>query len=118
MSSGNKRGGNSGGPSQPKKPKNDEDDDAPGSFADHLADLDGLDEEFDTDIPMPESKGPVLKSTYDQWARPAPPNLNPALDSLSFQQVELDHYIGRPVSGMPGANAGPVPVVRMFGVTK
>ena len=33
-------------------------------------------------------------------------------------EVELDHYIGRPVSGMPGASSGPVPVVRMYGVTK
>ena len=35
-----------------------------------------------------------------------------------YFQVELDHYIGRPVSGMPGASSGPVPVVRMYGVTK
>ena len=58
MSSGNKRGGFSGGPSQPKKPKNDEDDDVPESFEDHLAGMD--DEEFDTDFPMPEENAHCL----------------------------------------------------------
>ena len=78
-----KRGGFSGGPSQPKKPKNDEDDDVPESFVDHLAGMD--DEDFDSDIPMPEDKGPALASTYDQWARPDPPKLDPSTDNLSFQ---------------------------------
>jgi len=116
--SGNKRGG-SGGSSQSKKPKNDEDDETPGSFVDQLAVMDDLDEEFDTNMEeiAPSVPGPALKSTFDQWARPAPPALNPATDSLSFQQVELDHYIDKANTKMSGVSQGPAPVVRMFGVT-
>ena len=43
---------------------------------------------------------------------------DPKKVDLVFQQIEIDHYIGRPVPGMPGAQKGPVPVMRMFGVTK
>ena len=32
--------------------------------------------------------------------------------------MELDHYLGQPYRGMPGAQTGLVPVIRMFGVTK
>ena len=60
----------------------------PESFVDHLAGMD--DEEFDTDFPMPDDKGPELASTFDQWARPEPPKLNPNLENLSFQQLELE----------------------------
>ncbi|XP_031340257.1 DNA polymerase delta catalytic subunit-like [Photinus pyralis] len=38
--------------------------------------------------------------------------------SLTFQQLELDHYINKaPYPNMPGAQTGSVPVMRMFGVT-
>ena len=116
---GNKRGGFSGGPgpSQAKKPKNeDEDEDFPGTFEDHLACLDE-DDMMDTDFSIPEGEGVAMESTYAKWTRPAPPSLDPAKDSLVFQQVELDHYIGKARKGMPGASEGPAPVVRMFGVT-
>jgi len=119
MYGGNKRGGYSGGQgtSHAKKPKNDEDDeDFPGTFEDHLAGLDE-DDMMDTDSPMTEGDGPVIESTYVKWTRPALPSLNPAKDSISFQQVELDHYIGQARKDMPGASQGPAPVVRMFGVT-
>merc|ERR1719219_175197 len=66
---------------------------------------------------MPEDKGPALASTYDQWARPDPPKLNPSTENISFQQVELDHYISRESSSMSGVSQGPAPVIRMFGVT-
>ena len=80
-----------------------------------------------------QGEGPAQQMTKASWQRPPPPPLDQAKDRLVFQQVcihqspnistldyqvELDHYIGRPVLGMPGASAGPVPVVRMFGVTK
>ena len=122
MSSGNKRGGNPAGSNQSKKPKNEEDDEVPGSFVDHLAGLDDMDdmdeEDFGTDKPEGNNvAGPALKSMYDQWARPPPPPLNPAVDSLTFQQVELDHYIGKASSKMSGVTQGPAPVIRMFGVT-
>ncbi|XP_038608868.1 DNA polymerase delta catalytic subunit [Tachyglossus aculeatus] len=52
-----------------------------------------------------------------QWPRPPPPTLDPQTEPLIFQQLELDHYVGPPVPGFPGASRGSVPVIRMFGVT-
>merc|ERR1712223_689560 len=57
------------------------------------------------------------QSKIARWKRPAPPLLDPAEDMLQFQQVDIDHYIGKPLPGMPGAKSGPVPIMRMFGVT-
>lgn len=52
-----------------------------------------------------------------QQARPDPPEINPKTDSLVFQQIDIENYIGRAMNGMPGAQSGPAPVIRMFGVT-
>ncbi|KAA0187837.1 hypothetical protein HAZT_HAZT007116 [Hyalella azteca] len=38
-------------------------------------------------------------------------------ESLVFQQLEIDHYIGNARKDMPGQQAGRVPIMRMFGVT-
>ena len=54
----------------------------------------------------------------DHWKRPPPPKLDPSSDPLVFQQIDIDYYVGAsPVPGMPGMGTGPVPVLRMFGVT-
>ena len=37
--------------------------------------------------------------------------------SIVFQQIETDYTIGEPIKGMPGSSVGPVPVIRMFGIT-
>nr|XP_054761510.1 DNA polymerase delta catalytic subunit-like [Lytechinus pictus] len=37
--------------------------------------------------------------------------------SIVFQQIDLEHYIGSHIQGMPGATSGPTPIIRMFGVT-
>ncbi|KAG0721763.1 DNA polymerase delta catalytic subunit [Chionoecetes opilio] len=50
------------------------------------------------------------------WVRPPPPPVAPKQQSLIFQQIEIDHYIGSPRAGMPGQQTGRVPVTRMFGV--
>ncbi|EGC38691.1 DNA polymerase delta catalytic subunit [Dictyostelium purpureum] len=54
------------------------------------------------------------------WARnPIPSDFSPKKDSLIFQQLEVDYAeIKEPVPGMPGPSVGPLPVVRLFGVTK
>lgn len=52
-----------------------------------------------------------------RWKRPQAPPLNPSLDTLVFQQIDLDHYLGSAVDGMPGQSQGKVPIIRMFGVT-
>lgn len=38
--------------------------------------------------------------------------------TLIFQELELDFYIGNVYKGMPGAQTGMVPIMRMFGVNK
>jgi DNA polymerase delta subunit 1 len=62
-------------------------------------------------------QGPDNQVTCVKWARPDAPHLNPATDSITFQQIEIDHYIGPPMAGMPGAQIAPVPIMRMYGVT-
>ncbi|XP_067005880.1 DNA polymerase delta catalytic subunit isoform X2 [Anabrus simplex] len=62
-------------------------------------------------------KGPETHYTNVKWSRPAPPNLKPQQDALVFQQIDIDHYTGQPMAGMPGSQMGPVPVMRMFGIT-
>uniref|UniRef100_A0A8C5Q3P7 DNA polymerase n=1 Tax=Leptobrachium leishanense TaxID=445787 RepID=A0A8C5Q3P7_9ANUR len=52
-----------------------------------------------------------------KWLRPPLPNIDPKEDAVCFQQIELDHYIGPSVPGMLGATNGPVPIVRVFGIT-
>ncbi|XP_034247850.1 DNA polymerase delta catalytic subunit isoform X2 [Thrips palmi] len=63
------------------------------------------------------SKGPDTNQTSVKWSRPAPPPLDPQKDNLTFQQIDVDHYTGSPMAGMPGAQSGPVPVMRLYGVT-
>jgi len=51
--------------------------------------------------------------SYSEWERPPVPiTFCPSKSSLSFQQLDMDHYIGKPIAGMPGASVGPVPVIR------
>ena len=35
-----------------------------------------------------------------------------------FQQIDVDYTMGEPLRGMPGSTVGPVPIIRMFGVTQ
>lgn len=70
--------------------------------------------EYDAEI----GEGPQAKQDADQkWTRPALPAINPKKDALVFQQIDIDHYTGKVYSGMPGAQKGPVPIFRMYGVT-
>lgn len=50
--------------------------------------------------------------------RPSVPLVKPEKDTLIFQELELDHYIGHVYTGMPGPQTGLVPIMRMFGITK
>ena len=64
-----------------------------------------------------DSEGPVSDTrttiSYSEWERPqVPSSFDPKTTSLSFQQLDMDHYIGKPVRGMPGPTIGPVPVIR------
>jgi len=62
-------------------------------------------------------EGPENQQTSERWSRAKAPQLNPGEESLIFQQLDVENYLGQPLPGMPGAQLGPVPVVRMFGVT-
>ncbi|XP_066592819.1 DNA polymerase delta catalytic subunit [Prorops nasuta] len=105
-----------------KKPKlsnhNNFDDDIPGSFEDELANMTGLDDDFDTTTQTTEEKGPEQTNFFAKWSRPQPKVYNPEKDELIFQQIDIDYYIGKPLVGMPGCKIGPVQVMRMFGVTE
>uniref|UniRef100_A0A8C2XA57 DNA polymerase n=1 Tax=Cyclopterus lumpus TaxID=8103 RepID=A0A8C2XA57_CYCLU len=52
-----------------------------------------------------------------RWRRPIAPSLDPLSDTLVFQQIDLDYYLGATVAGMPGQLQEKVPIIRMFGVT-
>lgn len=52
-----------------------------------------------------------------RWRRPPAPTLDPSSETLVFQQIDLDYYLGASVAGMPGQSQGKVPIIRMFGVT-
>ncbi|EDW18790.1 DNA polymerase delta catalytic subunit isoform X2 [Drosophila mojavensis] len=98
-----------------KKPRTyDDDDDMGGGFESELAAFEAMD---DLDQTQLLGEGPENQQTSERWSRAPPPQLNPAEDRLIFQQLDVENYVGQPLPGMPGAQLGPVPVVRMFGVT-
>lgn len=78
----------------------DEDEDYQTQFEAELAMMDN--EEFDTDVIMGD--GPEhLRTSHVKWARPDLPPIDPKKDAVVFQQVDIDHYVGQPMVGMPGA---------------
>jgi DNA polymerase delta subunit 1 len=50
-------------------------------------------------------EGPENQNTCKKWARPVLPYFDPEIDTIEFQQIEIDHYISQPLFGMPGAQA-------------
>lgn len=103
-----------------KKPKisgnDDEDDYQGGSFEEDLAMMDDMMDEM-ADTPKFEGEGPETQVTSIKWSRPNPPSIDPSKDALIFQQLDLDHYVGNAIPGMPGTQQGSAPIMRMFGVT-
>ncbi|XP_072033784.1 DNA polymerase delta catalytic subunit-like [Amphiura filiformis] len=99
-----------------KRPRNNPDDDVdPSAFEEELAMLEQVEAELSQDSEWTQPTGKTAKNP--KWARPKVPSINPANDTLVFQQIDLEHYIGKHLPGMPGATTGPVPIVRMFGIT-
>uniref|UniRef100_A0A4W4DTZ4 DNA polymerase n=1 Tax=Electrophorus electricus TaxID=8005 RepID=A0A4W4DTZ4_ELEEL len=112
-----------GGASQAKRGKpGTEWEDSPSQFEEELAQFDDVDMEMESGegqaghdvIPVRELFSAALNP---RWRRPAAPPLLPHTDTLVFQQIDLDYYLGSAVAGMPGQVEGKVPVIRMFGVT-
>lgn len=103
------------GPPQKRFKSQDDDDDeaeeVPSSFEEQLA---GMDTAEDTQV---FGEGPENQATNMKWSRPPPPARDSKKDSLIFQQLDIDHYNGQPMQGMPGSQLAPVPIMRMYGVT-
>lgn len=79
--------------------------------------LDAAEEMEAQDVDSNSNDTPELDSattvSYTEWERPpVPPTFHESTSSLSFQQLDMDHYIGKPLHGMPGATVGPVPIIR------
>lgn len=61
-----------------------------------------------------------------RWRRPVSAEINSAEQDLDFQWLDIDMTSGSPLSSAPGPNGGevigsatgPVPIIRMYGVTK
>ena len=101
-----------------KRSKSNSEEDADDSFGmtfeEQLAMMDAIKEEeeleqMDTDL-SPSSQ-------ESKWKRPPVRAIEESKDMITFQQIDLDHYLGQPLEGMPGAQQGSVPIVRMYGVT-
>ncbi|XP_070554652.1 LOW QUALITY PROTEIN: DNA polymerase delta catalytic subunit-like [Ptychodera flava] len=112
-----------------KRSKLDADDD-PTSFEEELAYLEQWEAEVaqngsqssqSSEISIQSFKsvmhGCNIADLQSKWMRPPPPTLDPKNDSITFQQIDVEHYQGQPLKGMPGSTIGPVPVIRMFGIT-
>ena len=78
------------------------------SFEDELAMLNAL--EGSSDEPTTKATG------LSKIRRPAVRSIDPKNDNVVFQQLEVDHYVGSHITGMPGPHQGPCPVLRMYGV--
>lgn len=100
-------------PAQAKKPRFDD--------GDEWADPEDEDEaevaQFEADAPdaaLPAflQAGAGLRSKQE-WGRPP----LGALGAIEFQTMDVDYTHGPPLPGMPGNTVGPVPVVRVYGVT-
>lgn len=113
-----KRGPPPGKPKFPaKKPRfDDEDEDMPSGFEQDLEMMEHLENEIAQESYSHEFVDENL-DTSDKWSRPPLPSINSQTDSIEFQQIYMDNYTGSPYPGMPGSTIGPVPIIRMCGVT-
>ncbi|XP_064100186.1 DNA polymerase delta catalytic subunit-like [Macrobrachium nipponense] len=102
-----------------KKPRGDDDEmDFDDTFIDCTAEINEMESQGYDDIQQSNIIVDDDRDIDPSWERPPLPTMNTKEDSLIFQQIEIDHYIGNPVTGMPGQQIGRVPVMRMFGVNE
>jgi DNA polymerase delta subunit 1 len=76
---------------------------------------DDLIEEPDADMEVDEGE---LGEAGRNWSRPSPPPLDPASQSLIFQQLEVDYNVAQPNTAFYPTDLKEVPIIRMFGVTE
>lgn len=101
-------------PKRFKSGDDDDENDTPFSFEEQLACMDTGDIDSQEIF---EGEGPENQSSNMKWSRPPPPILTPNRETLIFQQLDIDHYYGSPMNGMPGSQLAPVPIMRMYGIT-
>lgn len=77
-------------------------------------------EQATTDRPDESARVDQDRLLKQQWQRKKLDvgSLDPKKQSLVFQQMEVDYYIGDQKPGYPGPPSGKVPIVRMYGVTQ
>ena len=100
-----------------KKPRN-YDDEGP-SFEDELGMMESMDVEFLEGLDPNESANQEVR-----WTRPTSTNFDCQKDNLAFHWLDIDTTSGMPLESNPdgsdsiiGSTEGPVPIIRMYGVT-
>uniref|UniRef100_A0A3Q3GJZ8 DNA polymerase n=1 Tax=Labrus bergylta TaxID=56723 RepID=A0A3Q3GJZ8_9LABR len=106
-----------GGASLAKRGKTGGDwEDSPSQFEEELSMFDEVDMEAEETEGQAGHDVIPVADLNPRWRRPQAPSLDTSSDTLVFQQIDLDYYLGT-VAGMPGQSQGKVPIIRMFGVT-
>lgn len=57
--------------------------------------MDDIDTERKADMELAEGDGPENEATSGKWIRPSIPEKDPTKDSVVFQQIDLDYYVGK-----------------------
>ncbi|XP_067951635.1 DNA polymerase delta catalytic subunit-like [Watersipora subatra] len=113
---GNKRPGSSQGSQSSKRARDDaEVEEDPSAFELELALLEEEEMEFQASQGVGPDSEPAASSSSSRPALKKP--IDEKEDSIIFQQIDIDYYVGHHRAGMPGLQSGSVPIVRMFGVT-
>eukprot|EP01133_Synstelium_polycarpum_P003579 gene3579-4095_t len=99
----------------------EEDDDDDDDFEEEVDGDDDEPEDCDADIDMTDSADAAANDSSMQrmlWSRRPVPDIFPEKHPFIFQQLEVDYAeLKEPLVGMPGPKQGPVPVIRLFGIT-
>lgn len=97
----------------PKRLRKDSSENPSLSFEEDLALLQAAEDVEAMDISSQDLTSPQQQ----RWKRCPAPFLNPDVDSVIFQQIDIDSYTSEPVRGMSGPRNGCVPILRMYGIT-
>jgi hypothetical protein len=122
-SSSSSGGGGNGANGGPKRPRAGTEDDEMGpSFEEELMMMDGMLDNILED----GGEGDLTAEQQEQrWKRPAvPEGCDLTEEALAFQWMDIDMTSGQPLPANPaggdilGSREGPVPIIRLYGVTK
>ncbi|PIK45708.1 putative DNA polymerase delta catalytic subunit [Apostichopus japonicus] len=109
----------SGGPGKKfRKPGGDDFQHDPSSFEEELALLEKIQAEEPGSSDYTDSSSGRAFSGESSWKRPDAPTLDVHKDAVVFQQLDLEHYLGKQLAGMPGSHQPVTPIIRMFGISQ